>query len=48
MGKSGTGKTTLLRLLVGELKVPHGQVHYRDEDMSQFTELDRENYRKKI
>lgn len=48
MGKSWTGKTTLLRLLVGELKLPHGSARYRDEDMNQFSELDRENYRKKI
>lgn len=48
MGKSGTGKTTLVKLITGELPAPHDTVHYRLEDLSRFTEIDMENYRKKI
>lgn len=48
MGKSGTGKTTLVKLVTGELHAPHDTVHYRMEDLSRFTEVDMENYRKKI
>jgi len=48
MGQSGTGKTTLVKLITGELHAPHDTVHYRLEDLSRFTELDMEAYRKKI
>lgn len=48
MGKSGTGKTTLVKLITGELPAPHDTVHYRLEDLAKFTEIDMENYRKKI
>jgi ABC-type transport system involved in cytochrome bd biosynthesis fused ATPase/permease subunit len=48
MGRSGTGKTTLVKLITGELHAPRGTIHYRAEDLSSFTEIDMENYRKKI
>ena len=48
MGASGTGKTTLVKLLIGELSVPHKTIFYREEDIAHFSPLDRENYRKKI
>lgn len=48
MGKSGTGKTTLVKLITGELNAPHDTVHYRMEDLARCTEVDMENYRKKI
>lgn len=48
MGKSGTGKTTLVKLITGEFPAPHSTFHYRSEDLARFTEIDMENYRKKI
>lgn len=34
-GKSGCGKTTLLKLLVGELKFSQGSIIYQDEELNQ-------------
>ena len=48
MGKSGTGKTTIVKLITGELHAPSHTIHYRSEDISKWTEIDMENYRKKI
>ncbi|MFA7717282.1 MAG: ATP-binding cassette domain-containing protein [Candidatus Absconditabacterales bacterium] len=48
MGRSGTGKTTLARLIIGQITPPHKTIFYRDEDISKFTEIDQENYRRKI
>ena len=48
MGKSGTGKTTLVKLLTGQIDAPEDTLWYRDQDMANYTETDWENYRKKI
>ena len=48
MGKSGTGKTTIVKLITGELHAPSNTIHYRSEDIAKWTEVDMENYRKKI
>lgn len=48
MGKSATGKSTLVRLIIGEMIPPHGTILYRNDDISKYAETDRENYRKNI
>src|ERR1700733_13761005 len=34
MGKSGTGKSVLLKLIVGLLRPDSGKIYYRDEDVT--------------
>lgn len=48
MGKSGTGKTTLVKCIIGQIPVPHKTFFYRDEDMAHYMENDWESFRKKI
>ncbi|MEI7562943.1 MAG: ATP-binding cassette domain-containing protein [bacterium] len=48
MGKSGTGKTSLVKCIIGQIPVPHKTFFYREEDMAHFSEHDREAFRKKI
>ncbi len=48
MGKSWTGKTTLVKMIIWQLIPPHGKIFYRNDDISRYTEEDLENYRKKI
>ena len=48
MGRSGTGKTSIVKLITGELHAPHDTIFYRGEDIAKWTELDMESYRKKI
>jgi phospholipid/cholesterol/gamma-HCH transport system ATP-binding protein len=38
MGKSGTGKSVLLKLIVGLLRPDSGKIFYRDEDVSSLKE----------
>jgi len=48
MGKSGTGKTTLVKLIIGQITAPHSTVFCGEDDISKYSESDLENYRKKI
>lgn len=48
MGKSGTWKTTLVKCIIGQIPVSHKTFFFRDEDMSQYSEWDRESFRRKI
>ena len=48
MGKSGTGKTTLVKFLIGQLIAPSKTFFYRDEDISRYEESDWESFRRKI
>lgn len=48
MGKSGTGKTTLAKLIIWELPAPATSIYYGSQDISTYTETDMEQYRKKV
>ena len=45
-GPSGCGKSTLLHCLAGILRVDAGTVHYRDEDLTTWTEAARSKLRR--
>ena len=48
MGPSGTGKTTLIKILTGQILSAHKMVFYKDEDISRFHEHEIQHYRRKI
>lgn len=48
MGRSGSGKTTLVKFLMRQITPPAKTVFYKDEDLSRLTELEVQNYRRKI
>jgi cell division transport system ATP-binding protein len=48
MGKSGTGKSTLAKLLIGELKTPQKTIYHKNEDISKYGDDELQLYRRKI
>ncbi|MCR5411649.1 MAG: ATP-binding cassette domain-containing protein [Patescibacteria group bacterium] len=48
VGKSGTGKTTLSKFIIGEIKASKRSVYYRMDDLSTLSEEEIQNYRRKI
>jgi phospholipid/cholesterol/gamma-HCH transport system ATP-binding protein len=48
MGRSGTGKSTTLKLLIGLLKPDKGQILIENEDIAPFNEEDLSRVRRKI
>lgn len=48
MGPSGTGKTTLLKLIAGQLKPSHGSVHFDGHDMHQLNRAQLYELRKRM
>lgn len=48
IGQSGSGKTVLMKCLVGLLEVDEGQVLYDNRDFSRMNEKDRRHIRKEI
>ena len=42
IGKSGEGKTTLLRVLIGFYKIDEGQILFNDQDITKKTNLIRD------
>ena len=48
MGKSGIGKSTLAKLLIGEIKAPIRSIFHKREDLARFSENDLQLYRRKI
>jgi len=48
MGKSWTGKTTLAKLLIGELKTTKKTIYHKNEDISQYSNDELQIYRRKI
>ena len=48
VGKSGAGKTTILRLLIGEEKPTTGQIFFEDENVSEMSPKEIQRLRRKI
>ena len=48
VGKSGVGKSTLVRFLIGELRPYSKTVYYRMDDLSTLTDDEIQKYRRKI
>jgi len=48
MGPSGTGKTTLLRLISGQWRAASGQVHFDDAEVSRLSQRELFNQRKRM
>ena len=48
IGGSGSGKSVLLRALIGLEKADHGKLYYRGRDITNFTEEQWKDVRKKI
>lgn len=47
-GRSGTGKTTLVKFLTGKVKAPEKSIFYNQKDISNFSWEDIQNNRKKM
>jgi ABC-type lipoprotein export system ATPase subunit len=47
-GKSGTGKTTLVKFITGKLTPPEKTIFYSRQDISKFTEEDIQTLRKRL
>lgn len=48
MGKSGTGKTSLVKLIGGQIKAPAKSVFYKRDDISKYDTKQLQLYRRKI
>lgn len=48
VGKSGTGKSTLVKFLTGQLPAPARTIYHKMEDMSKYSESDIQLYRRKL
>lgn len=47
-GKSWSGKSTLVKFLIGQLKAPKKTLFYKLEDMADFSDAEIQRYRRKI
>ena len=48
IGKSGVGKSTIVKFLIWQLRPFDRTVYYRMDDMSRYSDADIQNYRRKI
>lgn len=48
MGKSGVWKSTLVKLLIGQLKAPKSSIFYKWDDVSKYNDGEVQEYRRKI
>ncbi len=48
VGKSGTGKTTLVKFLLGQLLPPLKTIFFRKEDIARFSAKETQDYRRKL
>lgn len=47
-GRSGVGKTTLVKFLLRQLKPPHKMVYYKTEDLSRYSDDEVQIYRRNL
>ncbi len=47
-GKSGTGKSTLVKLLIGQIKAQKKKIFYKLEDLASFSDAQIQKYRRNI
>lgn len=48
VGKSGVGKSTLVKFLIGQLRAPAKTMYHFNDDMAKFTSHEMQKYRKNI
>lgn len=48
MGRSGVWKSTLVKLIIGQLKAPKSSIFYKWEDVSKYDDEEVQKYRRKI
>jgi len=48
IGQSGSGKTVLMKCLIGLYEVDHGHIYFDDRDFSQMSFSERKNIRKEL
>ncbi len=48
MGKSGVGKSTLVKFIIGDIKVPLRTVYHKREDLGRYSDRELQQYRRKI
>jgi ABC-type lipoprotein export system ATPase subunit len=48
MGKSGTGKSTLTKIITGEKKVGEKMVYHKHDDISKYSQKEMQAYRRKM
>ena len=47
-GKTGSGKSTLMKFLIGQIRPHKKTVYYKMEDMAEFSDTEIQRYRRKI
>ena len=47
-GKSGTGKSTLVKFLIGQIKPQKKTIYYKLDDLSEFSDTQTQKYRRNI
>jgi cell division transport system ATP-binding protein len=48
VGKSGVGKTTLIKFLIRQLRPPQKMIFHKKEDISRFSPFEVQTYRRNI
>lgn len=48
VGKSGVGKSTLVKFIMGEIKVPYRTIYHMREDLARYSDFEIQMFRRKI
>ena len=48
MGKSGVGKSTLVKFIIGDIQVPYRTIYHKREDLARYSDHEIQMYRRKI
>ncbi|NOZ43998.1 MAG: ATP-binding cassette domain-containing protein [bacterium] len=48
VGKSGVGKSTLVRFILGDIKFPLRTIYHKREDLARYSDFEIQMYRRKI